>query len=106
MGYEAALSKGWSDLKKTTSNNNHFVDFLNKEYEIDLNKGIVLCNGADAKVNDTVLILHYLRQYFLGLPKLSGEWISFNELEGSLGYYPVFRKRVLTVINAKYGQKQ
>jgi len=36
---------------------------------------------------------------------LSGEWISFKELESGEAYYPAFRKRAIEPILRKYGSK-
>jgi len=37
------------------------------------------------------------------LPPITGEWISFKQLPGGQGYYPVFKKRVIDPIIRKYG---
>ncbi len=37
------------------------------------------------------------------MPVLTGEWISFKELESGKAYYPVFRKRAIEPVLKKLG---
>lgn len=105
MGYEAALNKSWSDLSDYKSVDNFTIRFLSKEYEIDLNKRMVSALTGDYSIKDSIkiLLLHYINRKLKGLPSISGQWISFQELEASRPYYPVFKKRVIDVIAGKYG---
>ena len=105
MTYEVALSKAWSDLENLTENKNIQVRFLSDEYSVDVkNKRILsLACNVSAKAHVSILILHYLRQKFRGLPQVSSEWISFKQLEGGEGYYSAFSKRVISPILRKYG---
>ena len=104
MAYEVALSKAWLELKGLTQQNDYSVRFLADEYSVDLEEKIILslsCN-IPAKEFLSVLILHYLVQKIKGLPSITGEWISFRQLDGGHIYYPVFKKRVIAPINRKY----
>ena len=107
MGYEAAHSKAWDDLKALTEKQDHAVSFLHDTYDVDIGKESVLskfCN-VPAKPSLAVLILHYLAKRLKGLPDTKGDWISFKELAGGEGYYPTFKKRVIDVVTRKYGEK-
>ncbi len=106
MGYAVALSKAWSELEVETKDKNIALRFLSDEYSVDLENRRILslsCNVL-AKDHISILILHYLKQRLTGLPKLSGEWITFQQLDGGQGYYPAFKKRVIDPIIKKYGR--
>ncbi|MDD5006294.1 MAG: DUF3786 domain-containing protein [Candidatus Omnitrophica bacterium] len=104
MTYEVALSKAWSELSNLTNDKSLSVRFLADEYSVNLeNRGVLsLSCNVPAKEYLSILILHYLIQKFKGLPSLSGEWITFRQLEGGQGYYPTFKKRVIGTIARKY----
>lgn len=104
MGYDIAISKAWLQLKALTQEKNHSVWFLNDEYSVDLENRCILSLSCNVPSKDflSILILHYLIRKFKGLPELSGEWISFKQLEGGQGYYPAFKKRVIEPILRKY----
>jgi len=107
MGYEVALLKAWLELENTTKDKALSVKFLADEYSVDLENKCVLslsCN-VPAKEYISILILHYLIKKLKGLPPTTGDWITFRQLEGGLGYYPTFKKRVITTITRKYGSK-
>ena len=107
MGYEVALSKAWLELENFTKVKAISIKFLADEYSIDLENKRVLslsCN-VPAKEYVSILILHYLIKKLKGLPLTTGEWIEFRQLEGGLGYYPTFKKRVIGTITRKYGSK-
>ena len=79
--------------------------FVNDSYTIDSEKKLVLslsCN-TPARQYTAILVLHYLIRKLEGIPALTGKWISFKELAGGQGYYPTFKKRVITPIVKKYG---
>ena len=104
MGYEAAISKAWTELGNVAENKDKSVRFLADEYSIDLeNKKVfsLSCN-VPAKSYVSILVLHYLKQKLAGLPYVKGEWISFKQLDGGQGYYPTFKKRVIEPITRKY----
>lgn len=121
MSYEPALEKAWSEIKALTKKNSFSVNpalrsegqgvtksgvkFLSDEYSIDLDKREILSLSCNAKAKDfySILILHYLIEKLKGLPRLSGEWKSFQEFDGGQGYYPAFRKRAIEPIVRKYG---
>jgi len=106
MGYDAALSKAWSELDRVSKEKKISINFLADTYEVDLENRRVFslsCN-APAKVYLVILILHYLIRRAEGLPSVTGEWIDFRQLDGGQGYYPTFRKRVISAIAKKYGK--
>lgn len=105
MGYDAALFKAWSELEDFAKDKNISVRFLSDKYSIELeNKQVLSLPGSTpAKDYISILILHYLKKKLTGLPSVTGEWISFRQLEGGLGYYPAFKKRVIEPILRKYG---
>ncbi|UCB56849.1 MAG: DUF3786 domain-containing protein [Candidatus Omnitrophota bacterium] len=105
MGYEAALSKGWSDVESLSQEKTHQVQFLNDTYTLNVEDKSILsdaCNIA-AKPYLSILLLHYLAQSLKGLSSVKGEWITFQQLSGGQAYYPVFSKRVVEPLIAKYG---
>ena len=107
MSYALALGKAWTDLEKESQTKKYAVNFLGDEYSVDIEKRSILslsCN-APSKEFLSVLILHYLEKKLKGLPDLSKEWISFQDIPESLGYYPVFKKRAIEPILRKYGAK-
>ncbi len=106
MGYELAIKKAWEDLANLKPDKDLSVKFLADEYNIDLDQKKVLslsCNAA-AKDFTSILILHYLVQKIKGLPKLSGEWLTFREFSGVEGYLDAFRRRAIGPIIRKYGK--
>ena len=105
MGYEAALKKSWAELESIMPQKTGNVRFLADEYSIDLVNRKVLSFSCNVPAKDyaAILILHYLTRSLKGLPLLTGEWISFKQLEGGQGYYPTFKKRVIDPILRKYG---
>jgi len=105
MSYEAALSKAWSDLEEVEVSKNISIRLLSDEYSVDLEFKQILSLSCNAPPKDyvSILILHYLKKKLGGLPSVTGEWISFKQLEGGLGYYPAFKKRVIEPILRKYG---
>lgn len=103
MGYDAALSKGWSELARVAQEKNYTLRFLSDNYRVDLeNRRVLSSSGNTAKIPYAILILHYLVQKLKGLPPAKGAWFSFKELAGGQAYYPVFKKRVIEVILKKY----
>jgi len=105
MGYAAALSKAWSGLDDIGKGRNITVRFLCDEYTVDLQNRRVLSLSCNAPAKDyiSILILHYLKQKLIGLPAISGEWITFQQLDGGQGYFSTFKKRVIDPIMKKYG---
>ena len=105
MGYDVALSKSWSELENLTRDKNISIRFLSDEYTVDLENKRVLSLSCNAPAKDyiSILILHYLKQKMKGLPLISGEWVSFKQLEGGQGYYSAFKRRVIEPIMRKYG---
>jgi len=105
MGYDIALSKAWIELESLTQEKVHTVKFLDDEYQVDLEKKNIfsLSRNVPADTHLSILLLHYLSRRLRGLPRATGEWISFRQLDGGQVYYSVFRKRVLEPIIRKYG---
>lgn len=102
MAYAQALNKAWDQITERCS-----VKFLNDTYDVDPEKRLVLsvsCN-VPAKEHVSIIVLHYLIRKLsaVPMPVRSGEWVSFNQIEGGEGYYPTFRKRTIDVILRKYG---
>lgn len=105
MSYEVAINQGWERLEQFKPQGLLSLKFLADEYSIDCQKRQILslaCN-APAKEHLQILFLHYLWQKFKGLPELSGEWVSFKDLDSGEIYYPAFRKRAIDPILHKYG---
>ena len=105
MGYEIAINKAWDELKEITQEKNFSVRFLGDEYSLNLadRKIISLACNIPAKDFTAILLLHYLKVKLKGLPRLTGNWVSFKEFSGVEGYYPAFRKRSIEPIIRKYG---
>ena len=105
MVYETAIQKSWKDLKKSSDKSRYSVKLLCDSYNVNLKERTVLSSSCNIPVKSHagILILHYLAKKLKGLHPVSGEWISFKELEGGEGYYPTFKKRVIEPIMRKYG---
>lgn len=106
MGYEAALKKAWEDLAFLKAPKHLSVKFMADEYELDsIGKRVIsLSCNTPAKDFLSILILHYSAQKLNGLPKLSGQWVTFRELSGIQGYYDAFHQRAIEPIIRKYGK--
>lgn len=107
MGYDVAIAKSWQELEGATKDKTLQVRFLADEYSIDLGSKKVLSLSCNVPVKEyiSILVLHYAKKSRDGLPKISGEWIDFRQLDGGQGYYPTFKKRVIETIKRKYGDK-
>lgn len=108
MSYQIALEKAWNEISKLTEDKRFSVRFLADEYDADLDAKRVFsisCN-IPAKEHIAVIILHYLIQKLnlKILPAPTGNWISFQQLDGGDGYYPTFKQRTIDVVLRKYGQ--
>ena len=107
MGYQPALEKAWNDLSAATDKKNLSVPFLSDTYDVDIGSRQVLSTSCNIPAKDyvAIILLHYLTQKiaFKKLPEPAGEWIDFTRLEGGEAYYPIFRKRTIDQIIAKFG---
>jgi hypothetical protein len=104
MGYQAALDKSWNALETAGLCKTETVSFFTEEFQVDTASRTVRdSSGKPAKDFVAVLLLHYLKQRLAGLPRLTGDWISFKELDGGELYYPAFRKRSIDGVLRKYG---
>lgn len=104
MAYQAALIKAWKEIENIGKRHIE-IALLGDSYGFDTDRKTVMsvsCN-VPAKEYVAILTLHYVIKCYTGLPKLTGEWISFKELSGGQGYYPAFKKRVIDTISRKYG---
>lgn len=107
MGYDSALSKSWEELKRLSPDKSLSVKFLADEYSVDTIEAKVISLSCNTLAKDfyAILILHYLAAKLKGLPKLTGNWLTFRELSGVEGYEAAFRKRALEPLIRKYGRK-
>ena len=105
MAYDAALSLAWKELLNSKPTKDLAVRFLSDQYIVDLEAREIssLPGNIPAKDFTAILILHYLISKLKGLPRLTGEWVSFKELSGVEGYSSAFRKRAIEPIIKKYG---
>jgi hypothetical protein len=105
MSYEAALNKAWEEIRRLSAEKNFTLKFFTDEYSVNTadRKIISLSCNVAAKDFVSILLLHYLERKIQGLPELSGEWVSFKDLESGDAYYPAFRKRAIEPILRKYG---
>ncbi len=105
MTYEPALNKAWEKIQRLSPEKNFALKFFSDEYSADAGSRKIICLSGNVLAKDfvSILLLHYLEQKLKGLPGLSGEWISFRELESGEAYYPAFRKRAIEPILRKYG---
>src|SRR3989338_6130847 len=97
MAYEAAINKAWVEFSRLNQDNGLSVRFLKDEYSVGLASKKVISLSCNVPAEDLwgVLILHYLIKELKGLPELTGEWATFNELSVADSYYQVFRKRTI-----------
>jgi hypothetical protein len=106
MSYDVAINKAWEELGKLSPEKTFTVKFLGDEYTADFTNRQIMSLACNVPAKDftAILILHYLASKLKGLPRLTGEWLSFKELSGVEGYYPAFRKRAIEPIIRKYGE--
>lgn len=106
MGYEDALRLAWESLEKLKQQNSYTVKFLADEYSVATTNRTVISLSCNVPAPNfaAILILHYLIAFLKGIPKATGKWISFPELDGGKGYWPTFKKRALDPIVRKYGK--
>jgi hypothetical protein len=105
MGYEAALAKSWSELIEQGAQEAITVKFLADEYSVDPQKKKVFSLSCNIPAKDftAILILHYMARKLKGLPKLTGQWLTFREFSGIEGYAAAFHKRAIEPLIRKYG---
>lgn len=104
MGYAAALNEAWLKVAALKDEEEYKINFLSGEYLVDVSQRQVrTAGGTPAADFAAILILHYLAAALAGLPRPSGKWISFPELEGGKGYLSSFKKRCLDPVVNKYG---
>ena len=74
------------------------IEHLNRSYRISFPGGeVALVNDTEAvPVRDKILILHYFT-HAAGIP-LSGNFITYKELQVGINYYPTFFKRAIDPI--------
>ena len=106
MGYETALNKAWEDLAKLKPGKELTVKLLADEYSVDPESRRIISVSCNAPAKDfySILILHYAVQKIKGLPRVTGEWLTFRELSGVEGYAGAFQRRVVDPIIRKYGK--
>jgi len=107
MSYKIALDKAWVRLNEIIGEEKRTkVKLLADEYDIDIVKRQILSLACNVPPHDhiAIIILHYLIQKLKGLPKATGEWISFKDLPGGQGYFDAFKKRALNPVMRKYGE--
>ena len=109
MPYDAAINKAWGELEKLSQVDKYKVKLLKCTYEVDLKlKSITLAPSTAAVTENhlVILLLHYLIGSSVPLKEqkgLSGEWISFKEIEGGEAYYPAFYNSVIKPLLIRYG---
>jgi hypothetical protein len=105
VSYDAAINKAWKELEGHKIDKDLKIKFFSDEYQVDTRakKLISVSTNIAAKDFVSILALHYLKQSLAGLPKLTGQWISFRELSSGEHYFPAFRKRSIELVLRKYG---
>jgi len=103
MSYEVAINKAWEDLAKVSLNDNLTLKFFNDEYALDVKAKKILSLSCNVKAKDftSILLLHYLIKKLGGLPKVTGNWLTFREISGVEGYGPAFKERAIDPIIRK-----
>lgn len=106
MGYEVALENAWKKLEEAPKGGSFSIKFLADEYTVNLDLKQILSLSCNIPPHEhiSILILHYLVKKLSGLPKVTGNWISFSDLAGGKGYFDAFKKRALEPIRRKYGR--
>jgi hypothetical protein len=105
MSYEPALNKAWEEIQRLSEAKTFAIRFFSDEYSVDVSARKVFSLSCNIPAKDfvSILLLHYLQQKLKGLPGITGEWISFKELESGEAYYPAFRKRAIEPVLRKHG---
>jgi len=104
MAYDEALNKAWGEIGRLVGDGAFQVRSLADTYSVNTKdrQDISLSCNIPAKAHITILILHYLISRIKGLPKVSGLWLSFKELDEGGIYFPAFRERAIEPIVRKY----
>jgi hypothetical protein len=107
VGYDVAKNKAWEELRKLNPANKLAVKFLADEYSVDPEGKTVMSLSCNVPAKDfyAVIILHYLAKKLQGLPRLTGDWLTFRELAGVEGYWDAFKKRAIDPLIRKLGTK-
>jgi hypothetical protein len=107
MSYEAAKAKAWEELHNLNPAKNLAVKFLADEYAVDFENRRVMSLSCNTPAKDfyAILILHYLVKKLQGLPRVTGEWLTFRELSEVEGYFDAFKKRAIDPIIRKCDKK-
>jgi hypothetical protein len=73
------------------------LDHLNRSYQINLSGEVAMVGSDEAvPIRDKILILHYFLRA-TGAP-LTGQLITYKELQEGINYYPTFFKRAIEPI--------
>ncbi len=109
MGYQQALKMAWNAIFPLKQGSDHVtLKLLSDTYTVDTKNNTIFSDSCNvpAKEYVSIILLHYLAKKISvkELPPLTGEWITFKELDGGEGYYPAFKKRTIDRILKKYGQ--
>lgn len=91
-----------SGARYLPAENSVIIGYLNNSYRIDIPGGeITAVNSTEAvPIRDKILILHYLLRAS-GTP-LSGNIITYKELQEGINYYPTFFKRAIEPIVSNF----
>jgi hypothetical protein len=87
-----------SSAKYVPAEKSAIIGFLNDSYRISLTDGDItyVDNKAEVPAREKILILHYFLRA-TGTP-LTGDLITYKELQEGLNYYPTFFKRAIEPI--------
>ena len=103
---EAAVRAGISYQRQDTGSSHFRVPFMNSCYRISWPEGLVVQAEANElpDVATQILLLHYLLTAD-GTP-VAGQWISFRNLSGGLGYFAAFQGRANLRLAQTFGHDQ
>ena len=91
-----------SGARYVPAENSVIIEYLNRLYSINIANGeITLVDDSEAvPIRDKILILHYFLRA-TGTP-LSGNLITYKELQEGINYYPTFFKRAIEPIVSNF----
>ncbi len=91
-----------SGTRYLPAENSVIIDYLNRSYRIDIPScEIKTINDTEAvPIRDKILILHYFLRA-AGTP-LSGNLITYKELQEGINYYPTFFKRAIEPVVSNF----
>lgn len=106
MTYDSATALAWDELTGADIGDGH-VRFLGDEHVVDVDGRQIrsATDGVPAGPSLSILILHYLAGIRDGLPSLTGEWLSLNDVSMGARFREVYIERAAGPLRRAFGDE-